>query len=335
MANAQMLSYQGQHHLRRFPNGNAWMQRQQPDGSMPQSALQHPEVRALADAAAVRRTPCGDGDLVWRHWAHPDPAAGTVILCHGGSGSWLHWLRTIPTLRARYNVLAVDLPGLGDSAMPPAPLTPEHAGKWLALGIRELVPPAARAHLVSFSFGSHVATFALAELGAEASERVGDFTICGCAALGLNRGPELKFAKERAGMSAAELREVHAYNLAVLMIRDPSRIDALAIDIQASNVRQARFRSRPFASTDEIKRNLHRVMVPLNAIWGALDQIATPGVEARYAVLREHHPELLTRTVADAGHWVMYEQPAAYNTELLELLAQREAERAAPEAVIA
>jgi pimeloyl-ACP methyl ester carboxylesterase len=290
-----------------------------------QPGLQHFAVQALADAAVIERTPCGEGDLVWRRWNHANASAGTVILCHGGSGSWLHWLKTIPPLRARYHVLAVDLPGLGDSAMPPAPLTPEHAGKILALGIKQLVPSDAQAHVVSFSFGAHVSTFALAELCAEQGNWVGDFTICGCAALGLNRGPELKFAKERPRMTDVELRQVHAYNLQVLMIRDPSRIDALAIDIQATNVRQARFRSRPFAGTDEIKRNLHRVKVPLNAIWGALDQIATPGVEARYAVLRENHPELLTRTIADAGHWVMYEQPATYNTALLELLSAREA----------
>lgn len=296
---------------------------------MPLSALKHPDVRALADAAKIETTRCGDGALVWRHWPHPGPTAGTVILCHGGSGSWLHWVRTIPALRATYNVWAVDLPGLGDSAMPPQPLTPEHAGKWLARGISDLLPPSARAHVVSFSFGAHVATFALAELGdslgvAALRDLIADFTICGCAALGLNRGREITFAKERADMTDAELRGVHASNLAALMIRDARRIDALAIDIQASNVRRARFRSRPFAGTDEIKRNLHRVNVPLNAIWGALDQIAAPGVEQRYAVLREHHPELLTRTIADAGHWVMYEQPSAYNVALMELLAERD-----------
>jgi 2-hydroxy-6-oxonona-2,4-dienedioate hydrolase len=296
---------------------------------MPLSALKHPDVRALADDATMLTSPCGDGELVWRKWRHSNPAAGTVILCHGGSGSWLHWVRTIPALRVKYNVWAVDLPGLGDSDMPPPPYTPEHAGKWLARGISDLMPSSARAHVVSFSFGAHVATFALAELGdrlgvAGLRELVADFTICGCAALGLNRGREIVFAKERAGMGDAELRQVHAINLAALMIREPDRIDGMAIDIQASNVRRARFRSRPFAGTDEIKRNLHRVNVPLNAIWGALDQIAAPGVDQRYAVLREHHPELSTRTVADAGHWVMYEQPTAYNTALLELLAERE-----------
>jgi pimeloyl-ACP methyl ester carboxylesterase len=292
---------------------------------MPQSALQHLEVRDLAAQAIGHVTPCsdggGDGGLVWRRWRHADPEAPVVVLCHGGSGSWTHWVRTIPALRATYDVWAVDLPGLGDSAMPAGEPTPENAGHWLAQGIRRLFPHA-RPHVVAFSFGAHVATFALAELcDAGLGGTIGDFTICGCAALGLNRGRELEFAKERAGMGEAERRAVHRHNLEILMIRDVARIDDLAIDIQASNVRRARFRSRPFAGTDEIKRNLHRVKVPLRAIWGALDQIAAPGVEARYAVLREHHPELVTRTIPDAGHWVMYERPAAYNAALLELLA--------------
>ena len=228
---------------------------------MPQSALQHVDVRALADAATVHRTACGVGDLVWRRWGHANLAARTVILCHGGSGSWLHWLTTIPSLRADYTVWAVDLPGLGDSSMPPEPLTPEHAGHWLAMGMRQILAPQARAHVVAFSFGAHVATFALAELsdefggdefGGDVQDLVSDFTICGCAALGLIRGADFSFAKERVGMTDAELQFVHTHNLSLLMIRDPSRIDALAVDVQATNVRRARFRSRPFAVTDDI-----------------------------------------------------------------------------------
>jgi pimeloyl-ACP methyl ester carboxylesterase len=61
-------------------------------------------------------------------------------------------------------------------------------------------------------------------------------------------------------------------------------------------------------------------VVPVRAIWGANDQTAWPSVEARYDVLREGHPELVTRTVPDAGHWVMYEQAAGYNAALLEVL---------------
>src|SRR5690606_37875478 len=63
--------------------------------------------------AEVSRTPCGQGDLVWRKWGSGAP----VVLCHGGSGSWTHWIRTIPTLRHHYEVWVPDLPGLGDSTM--------------------------------------------------------------------------------------------------------------------------------------------------------------------------------------------------------------------------
>ena len=71
--------------------------------------------------------------------------------------------------------------------------------------------------------------------------------------------------------------------------------------------------------------------MPVRAIWGRRISTAWPSVEARYDVLREGHPELVTAPSPDAGHWVMYEQPAAYNAALIEMLeipAARAAEMA-------
>ena len=121
-------------------------------------------------------------------------------------------------------------------------------------------------------------------------------------------------------MSAAERRGVHAKLLEILMIADPARIDDLAIDIQAANIAKARFKSREFAVTTQIKDQLVNVKVPLRAIWGARDVLANPSVDAVFDILRMHHPELVTRVVADAGHWSMYEQPNGFNTALLEIL---------------
>jgi pimeloyl-ACP methyl ester carboxylesterase len=58
----------------------------------------------------------------------------------------------------------------------------------------------------------------------------------------------------------------------------------------------------------------------VSALWGGNDQTAWPTIEARYDVLRSGHPELVTRTVPDAGHWVMYEQAAGYNAALIDLI---------------
>jgi pimeloyl-ACP methyl ester carboxylesterase len=270
-------------------------------------------VASIAARAEVLTTPCGEGRLVWRRFGRGRP----MVLAHGGSGSWTHWLKVIPLLEPHYELYAVDLPGLGDSAMPPAPLTPESSGRVLAAGIRTLIPAARRAHLVAFSFGAHVSTFAAAELG----NWIASFTISGCAALGLPQGPGVPFPKEASTMSEVEKLAIHRKMLEILMITQPARIDDLAVHLQAMNVRRARLRSRPFARTSEIADNLHRVRAPLRAIWGDKDQTAWPSVERRLEVLATHHPELESRIIADAGHWAMYEQPEAFAAALVELMA--------------
>ena len=68
-------------------------------------------------------------------------------------------------------------------------------------------------------------------------------------------------------------------------------------------------------------QHLPDVRIPVKAVWAEEDQTAWPSVEARYDVIRQGHRELVTRTVPDAGHWVMYEQPHAYNEALKEVLA--------------
>ena len=280
-----------------------------------------PAVAAVLDAEARHHhTPCGDGEMAWRQWGAGPP----VILVHGGSGSWTHWLRTIPALQPHYTVIACDLPGLGESAMPVSPPTPASSAVALAAGIRQLTGPDIRRggpkpRIVAFSFGAHVATLALKELGSE----VLSFTITGCSALGL-RGPKDMpgLPKERSTMAADDRRDVHRRVLEMLMFGDPVRIDDLAIDLQAENVRQARFRSREFALTDQVRQGLAHVEVPLAAIWGEKDAVARPSVAAVFEVLREHHPELVTRVIPGAGHWAMYEAPEAYNAALLEMLAR-------------
>ncbi len=265
----------------------------------------------MADAEELR-TPCGEGDLVWHRWGKGRP----LVLVHGGSGSWTHWIKQVVGLKDQFEIFAVDIAGLGKSDMPPVPQIPATAGTVLALGIKALIPKERRAHVVAFSFGAHVSTHAMVHL----QDHVADFTLTGAAALGLPQGPGKEMPRELEGMSEEERLEVHRGLLEILMFKEPSRIDDLAIYLQSENIRQARFRSRPFARIPEIAQFLPEVQVPVKAVWGAEDQTAWPSVEARYDAIRQGHPELVTRTVPDAGHWVMYEQPAAYNQALIEVL---------------
>jgi 2-hydroxy-6-oxonona-2,4-dienedioate hydrolase len=269
-------------------------------------------VSALNRTARKRATRCGDGIMVWRVWGAGEP----LVLLHGGYGSWTHWFRTIPELLQHYELWVPDMPGLGSSAMPPQPWTPASIAAVIADGLSEIFLPQVGLRLVGFSFGGHVATLTAARL----VQRVRDLTLVGVAALGLKSEPREPFAKEHTGMNWAERAEVHRRNLEILMFADPAKIDALAVYLQAENVKRARFHSRRFAASDDIARTLAHVTAPVRTIWGTRDAIARPSVEARLDVLRRHHPELQARLIEGAGHWVMYEAPDAFRVALLDLL---------------
>jgi pimeloyl-ACP methyl ester carboxylesterase len=275
-------------------------------------------VAALDRTARKVTTPCGDGVMVWRVWGAGDP----LVLLHGGSGSWTHWMRNIASLSRHYELWVPDLPGLGASAMPPKPWIPASVAGVVAAGVDRLLPRSAGFKLAGFSFGGHVATLLAAELGG----RVRDLTLIGVAGLGLEAEPRERFAKERPGMNAEKRAGVYRQNLAVLMFADPTKIDALAIHLQAENIRRARFRSRPFAATDGLARALAGVTAPLKTIWGARDIIASPSIDARLAILRRHHPELEVRLIEGAGHWVMYEAADRFNAAFLDLAGSDQGE---------
>ena len=85
---------------------------------------------ALRVLALARRltTPCGDGELVWHAWG--DDGDQPLVLLHGGSGSWTHWIRNVEAFAAAgRRVLVPDLPASATRpgrprARMPTPLRP-------------------------------------------------------------------------------------------------------------------------------------------------------------------------------------------------------------------
>jgi pimeloyl-ACP methyl ester carboxylesterase len=270
------------------------------------------DVRAWDTAAERHETPCGAGAMVWRKWGAGPP----VILVHGGSGSWTHWCRTIPVLSQTHTIWACDIPGLGDSASPCDISHPAGCAEALNIGIRQLIPRESRPRLVTFSFGCHVSALAMPTLG----DYIRDWLIIGTSALGRTDRPIMDFPKERSGMSEDERNAVHRGVLEMLMFANPGRIDDLAIALQSENVAKARFRSRIHSHTDNVKKGVARTKIPLRCIWGEKDVVAHPDVPTVLSILGEHHPELTSTIIPDAGHWVMYEKSDAFNAALLEML---------------
>ena len=269
-------------------------------------------MNALLHEAETCHTSCGDGSMVWRKWGKGRP----LVLLHGGSGSWTHWIKTIPALCEDYTLWVVDLPGLGDSAMPTEPHTPQSCANALASGFKQIITSNTPATMICFSFGCHVGTLAATKL----NDHLSGLCIIGSAALGLGRQQNISLPKERINMTDGERRTVHHSVLANLMFADAANIDDQAIALQALNVSNARIRSRKFAGTAEVRDALAEVKVPVKSIWGSRDIVAYPDVNSCLSALRLHHPELQHRIVENAGHWVMYEAAEAFNASLKDIL---------------
>ena len=267
-------------------------------------------VRRLDAEARRAESPCGDGTMVWWSWG-TGPA---LVLLHGGAGSWQHWVRTVPAFSRTHLVLAPDLPGLGESADPPAPPDMATIGAIVAGGIDGLLGPRASYDLVGFSFGASVGGHVALLHG----ERVRTLTRVGAGGLVRPRTPMvLERVRDKTGEALAR---AHRENLHRIMIADPARIDALAIAIQDWNARHARLDSPALIAKRPLAQSLPHVRAQVNAIWGERDQLAYYTLEDRVAALRALCPALALRIIPVAGHWAAYELADAFNAALAELL---------------
>lgn len=268
-----------------------------------------PAALVAAVEARARRveTPCGDGAVVWRIWGEGDP----VVLSHGAQGAWSHWIRNIDALAQRRMVIAVDLPGQGDSAMP---VTEDHPGISAALadGLRQIVGDRP-VDLVGFSFGG-VAFAYLAALHPQVARRL---ILVGTGGLDTPYGHiDLRRV---GGLKGEERKAALKANLLGLMLHHPDSADELAMHLLVANAKRARLSPAGLVVPDKLVKVLPRVKAQVDAIWGALDR-PHPDASLQEAAIRRSHPDVDFRVIEDAGHWAMYERPEAFNAALLSLL---------------
>ena len=266
-------------------------------------------ISTMEAQAEPLATPCHGGEMWFRRWSGP-PDAETVLLVHGGSGSWLHWVKNIAALREQCHVLAVDLPGLGDSASLPDGYAAADAVAVFLDGTRQ-VTRGERIHIIAFSWGCAVAAQAAHAL----EDRLGSLLLVGPASLGdiPRRGTMQPLIRRSADMTVAEVHAANRENLARLMIHDRSRIDDFAVWIQTRNTNLARFASPQFARSTLVLDGVARSRVPLKVIYGEFDAPALPDVAGRQRFFDAVRDDVEFEIAPDAGHWVAYEHPDWFN----------------------
>jgi len=270
-------------------------------------------IAALEAQSTRHETPCGDGRMVWRRWG----SGPNVVLLHGGGGAWTHWVRNIGPLAERYTVWAADLPGLGDSASLPE-YNVEAIAEPVALGLRELL--AERSFdLVTFSFGGPVGCCAVSRPGM----RVRRLVLSAARFILENRHVFPKLERWKELPDEAARMAAHRRNLELMMIADPANIDALALQIQATNTPKARYAGPPLQPGEKLHQYLPQVTVEqsVSAISGTRDHVAQAIMDQQQAGLDVVRPGARFYPIEGAGHWVQYEAAQAYNALLLKILS--------------
>ncbi|MGE0386196.1 MAG: alpha/beta fold hydrolase [Gammaproteobacteria bacterium] len=267
------------------------------------------QIAALDAAARRHHTPCGEGSVVWRQWGSGPP----LVLLHGGSGSWKHWIRNIPVFARRYTVWAPDLPGFGDSDVPPRPYTIPGLGDYVADGLDRLVDPAVAVDIAAFSFGAIMCSY----VAAQRPERVRRLAMLGTRFGTSLVKRELPMRDWRQARDEAEWNAILRHNLRTMMLAHDATIDALTLKMYGDDLRRSRVYSRPLYDHATHMQALARIRRPVLGIMGALDALAHPDVHSQVGAARAMNPMFSMELVEDAGHWVQYEAPERCNELLL------------------
>ncbi len=276
------------------------------------------QVRPLAALAERRTTPCGAGDLVWHVWGAARPGVAPLVLLHGGSGSWTHWVRNIEALAAAGRQLWVpDLPGFGASALPPSGTDADALVEPLRAGLQALAG-GQPVDLVGFSFGGLTAGLLLAAHPALAQRLV----LVGAPAMGVVPRRQFELKAWRHLADPQQQLDVHRHNLAALMLHDPQQIEGLALELHVANMQHDRMPRRRLSGTDILARSLPRVACPVHAIYGRHDALYRHYIEQLEGAYAAAAPDFRGMALVDgAGHWVQFERPQAFHAALLAALA--------------
>jgi pimeloyl-ACP methyl ester carboxylesterase len=262
--------------------------------------------------------------------AYAELGAGepAVVLIHGLGGQWRNWLENIPALAAHRRVIAVDLPGFGDSAVPPDRISISGYAEVVdelceQLGLGPVVA-------VGNSMGGFVAT----ELALTHPSRVERLVLVDAAGIvptrgELSRALPFLWANALIGARLAGANRHLAgrpglrHALLRLVAHEPRRLRADLVyhgllEAPRPGMRQALRASLSYLSHEWSDR-LEDIRCPTLVVWGEADALI-PVRHADEFVRRIPHAR--AARVPNAGHIPMIETPERFNRELLDFIAE-------------
>jgi 2-hydroxy-6-oxonona-2,4-dienedioate hydrolase len=247
--------------------------------------------------------------------------AGTgkpLVLIHGGHGGLVHWQANVAELARDHRVLAPDLAGFGQSSDPRRCLAPAEHAHVLAAWLGEL--DIANAAVVGFSFGALVAVeWALAE-----PQRMAGLVLVNPPGVGPRSADALElparlstFAKEHGRRAGIER------TLCELMLCRHELVTAALVDQMTLAAERTRHVTRAISRSSDTLPRLRQLQMPACALIGERDPFHRNDLDGRRRSIDEAIGMGATRLVPRAAHWLQYDQPQAFASELRRFFQQR------------
>jgi pimeloyl-ACP methyl ester carboxylesterase len=257
-----------------------------------------------------------------------------LIFIHGLSGCWQNWLENIPHFARDHRVIAVDLPGFGQSEMPVEQISMSGYAETMdalmtGLGIDS-------AQIVGNSMGGFIG----AELAIQHPARVERLVLVAAAGLSVeyirtDRTSGLRHRAENVaffyiGWLASRSHTVVGRRrlrtaLLLLVAAHPAKLPpALTIE-QVAGSGKPGFTDALDAMLDyPLRDRLEKIGCPTFIVWGDKDRLV-PVRDA--AIFEKLIPDARAVVYTDTGHVTMMERPARFNRDVRAFLDEGPGER--------
>jgi pimeloyl-ACP methyl ester carboxylesterase len=239
-----------------------------------------------------------------------------IFLIHGFAGSKRYWDKVLPQLANEHRVIAIDLPGHGETGMGEDRYSIED----MASTIKELLFKLGLDKVTMFghSLGGYI-TLAFAQ---QYPQYLTGFSLVHSTA-----NPDSEEAKDARENNAKKIQEEGARQFIEGLSKklfSPENIEANAKEIEETveigmKATKDGLVSALMAMKDRPERNkvLEETKLPVLLIAGDQDQIIPP--EKTFTVSK---PNIENKTIQNAGHMSMYEQPEELVKAMKEFLAK-------------
>lgn len=221
-----------------------------------------------------------------------------LVLLHGLAGSARWWSKNIPALAEEFCVIAMDLPGFGDSHPGSGFDLHEAAGEVVEALDRLDID---RASVVGHSMGALVAS----GMAADFPDCVDRLVLVDAAVFSFHRG-----LMRRTFGAVGILRSV-PLGFYPTLVRDALRSGPLRIASATFQVLLADWTSK-----------LPSIVAPTLVVWGEDDSLTPMAIGERMV---EEIPDAELAVIRDAGHNPMWDEPEEFDRVVLEFLLEGEA----------